>query len=99
MKWQRTSEENTFELDGAEAVSDNYKKQGKIILYQICKYSVKINRGKMCENCKVELHLMLGYEHEIYSYELSKHLELGKYKTIKEAKAVAEQFDLCFFGS
>jgi hypothetical protein len=92
MKWRRTYEENTFELDGAEAVSDCYRKSGKIILYQICKFSVKENKG-MCENCKVSLYLMLGYDDEIYSPDLSRHLELGKYKTIKQAKDAAEQFE------
>jgi hypothetical protein len=93
LKWRRTSEKETFELNGAEAVSNKINDPRHMILYQICSYSVQVNEGDICKNCKVTLTIMVGDEREIYSYEKSRHTFLGGFKSIKEAKNAAEEID------
>lgn len=93
MKWTKTSEKDPFDLNGAEAISDKFQDPKKMLLYQICQFSTKENKKVLCDNCKTTLTIMLGHQNEIYNYELSKHFRLGTYKSIKEAKIAAEQFD------
>jgi len=89
LKWRRTSRKKTFELNGAEAVLE--LSNGKIVLFQICIYDTKSNKKTMCKKCKVWLYMLIGYSHEIYNYEKSKHVRIGKHLTLKEAKVAAQE--------
>jgi hypothetical protein len=94
LKWRRTSAKNTFELNGAEAVSLKFNGEngGKLVLYQVNIFNLQDNKGMMCKNCKVRLNIFVGTENCIYNHEKCS-IPMGAFPRLKDAKEIAQNFE------